>query len=81
MVERNTSARPPRRRHERNLWRHYDREAGYRLPCIDAAAFTSSLALLVPHGAVRDAHGILANVFKRSTKSGARRLLDRMGDL
>ena len=46
--------------------------------------FSYGLSVLTSHllaGAVRDAHGILTIVFKRSTKSGARRLLDRMGDL
>jgi hypothetical protein len=56
-------------------------EVGVRLPGIDAAAFASSLALLVRDGAVRDADGILAVVLQRSAKTGARHLLDRLGDL
>ena len=56
-------------------------EVGERLPGIDDATFASSLALLVRDGAVRNAGGILSVVLQRSAKTGARDLLDRLGDM
>lgn len=52
-----------------------------RLPGLDPATLTSSLALLVRDGAVRDEDGVVTAVLQRSTKTGARELLDRLGDL
>ncbi|MCX6434267.1 MAG: hypothetical protein NTX29_16345 [Actinobacteria bacterium] len=56
-------------------------EVGARLPTIDAASLAASIALLTRDGAVKDSDGIMTVVLQRSTKTGARDLLDRLGDL
>lgn len=52
-----------------------------RLAGMDPAAFASSLALLVRDGAVRQDGEVVSAVLQRSSKAGARELLDRLGDL
>lgn len=52
-----------------------------RIPDMDAATFASSLALLLQDGAVRETDGQVSAVLQRSSKSGARAVLDRLGDL
>ena len=52
-----------------------------RLPGVDAATLASSIALLGQDGAIRDTDGVLSAVLQRSSKTGARDLLDRLGDL
>ena len=52
-----------------------------RLPQVDHAALASSLALLGQDGAIREDEGVLSAVLRRSAKTGARDLLDRLGDL
>ena len=52
-----------------------------RLPHVDEAAFASSIALLTQDGAIRDDDGVVTAVLQRSAKTGARDLLDRLGDL
>jgi ABC-type multidrug transport system fused ATPase/permease subunit len=52
-----------------------------RLADVDDASFASSIALLAHDGAIRDDDGVLSAVLKRSAKTGARDLLDRLGDL
>ena len=56
-------------------------EVGARLPTIDTAAFATSVALLTRDGAIKDVNGIMSVVLQRSAKTGARDLLDRLGDL
>lgn len=52
-----------------------------RFPDFEKAAFASSLALLAQDGAIREDEGVLSAVLQRSAKTGARDLLDRLGDL
>lgn len=47
---------------------------------VDDAAFTNAVALLVRDGALTDEEGELQVVHRRSTKSGAASLLDRLSD-
>ena len=52
-----------------------------RLPDVDRRLLDSSLAVLLRDGALRDQDGTLTVVQRRSVKTGARELLDRLGDL
>ena len=56
-------------------------EVEARLPDIDAALVASSIAMLSNDGALRTSGDVLYVVQKRSVKSGAAKLFDRLGDL
>lgn len=56
-------------------------EVAVRLPDVDPALVASSIAMLTNDGALRSVGDVLSVVQKRSVKSGASKLFDRLGDL
>lgn len=56
-------------------------ELGARLPAMAPSALAAAVALLLSDGAVREVEGRLHPVLRRQGRSGARELLDRLGDL